>query len=79
VYAFNAQIFAEDQDIVEAQSPEDLPLGTDDEAHFAADRSSVAYRKALRENGSLELSSFDLMISSAIWGDKAVEASRTRR
>ncbi|WP_239021217.1 aromatic ring-hydroxylating oxygenase subunit alpha [Novacetimonas hansenii] len=51
VYAFNAQIFAEDQDIVEAQSPEDLPLGTDDEAHFAADRSSVAYRKALRGMG----------------------------
>ena len=51
VYAFNAQIFAEDQAIVEAQSPEDLPLELDDEAHFAADRSSVAYRKALRELG----------------------------
>jgi vanillate O-demethylase monooxygenase subunit len=51
VYAFNAQVFAEDQAIVEAQTPEDLPLGTDDEAHFAADRSSVAYRKALREMG----------------------------
>lgn len=51
VYAFNAQIFAEDQAIVEAQSPEDLPLDMDDEAHFAADRSSVAYRKALKEMG----------------------------
>ena len=51
VYAFNAQIFAEDQAIVEAQSPEDLPLDTDEEAHFAADRSSVAYRKALKELG----------------------------
>ncbi|WP_278374458.1 aromatic ring-hydroxylating dioxygenase subunit alpha [Sphingobium xenophagum] len=51
VYSFNAQIFAEDQAIVEAQSPEDLPLGVDDEAHFAADRSSVAYRKALKELG----------------------------
>ncbi|CEF57422.1 vanillate monooxygenase (plasmid) [Acetobacter ghanensis] len=51
VYAFNAQIFAEDQEIVESQCPEDLPLGTDDEAHFAADRSSVAYRKALRDMG----------------------------
>lgn len=51
VYAFNAQIFAEDQAIVEAQSPEDLPLHMDDEAHFAADRSSVAFRKALRGLG----------------------------
>lgn len=51
VYAFNAQIFAEDQAIVEAQCPEDLPLDMEDEAHFAADRSSVAYRKALREMG----------------------------
>lgn len=51
VYAFNAQIFAEDQAIVEAQSPEDLPLDMDDEAHFAADKSSVAFRKALRELG----------------------------
>lgn len=51
VYAFNAQIFAEDQAIVEAQCPEDLPLDTEQEAHFAADRSSVAYRRALRELG----------------------------
>jgi phenylpropionate dioxygenase-like ring-hydroxylating dioxygenase large terminal subunit len=51
VYAFNAQIFAEDQAIVEAQCPEDLPLDMDDEAHFAADRSSVAYRKALKDMG----------------------------
>ena len=51
VYAFNAQIFAEDRAIVEAQSPEELPLNLDDEAHFAADRSSVAYRKALRDLG----------------------------
>jgi len=51
VYAFNAQIFAEDQAFVEAQDPEDLPLGYDEEAHFAADKSSVAYRKALRQLG----------------------------
>ena len=51
VYAFNAQIFAEDQAIVEAQCPEDLPLELEDEAHFAADRSSVSYRKALRGLG----------------------------
>jgi vanillate O-demethylase monooxygenase subunit len=51
VYAFNAQIFAEDQAIIEAQCPEDLPLELDEEAHFAADRSSVAYRKALKDMG----------------------------
>jgi vanillate O-demethylase monooxygenase subunit len=51
VYAFNAQIFAEDKAIVEIQSPEDLPLDLEEEAHFAADRSSVAYRKALRAMG----------------------------
>ena len=51
VYEFNAQIFAEDQAIVEAQCPEDLPLDLDEEAHFAADRSSVAYRKGLRALG----------------------------
>jgi phenylpropionate dioxygenase-like ring-hydroxylating dioxygenase large terminal subunit len=51
VYEFNAQIFAEDQAIVEAQFPADLPLDTEHEAHFAADRSSVAYRKSLRELG----------------------------
>ena len=51
VYAFNAQIFAEDQAIVEAQCPEDLPLDLDEEAHFAADKSSVAYRRALKDLG----------------------------
>jgi vanillate O-demethylase monooxygenase subunit len=51
VYAFNAQIFAEDQAIVERQCPEDLPLEMDAEAHFAADRSSVGYRRLLRDLG----------------------------
>lgn len=51
VYTFNAQVFSEDQAIIEAQTPEDLPLGTGDEAHFAADRSSVAYRRILRDMG----------------------------
>jgi vanillate O-demethylase monooxygenase subunit len=51
VYAFNAQVFAEDQVFVEAQMPPDLPLNFDDEAHFAADKSSIAYRKALRQLG----------------------------
>lgn len=51
VYAFNAQIFAEDQDIVESQWPQPLPLDAQDEAHFAADRSSMAYRRALKNLG----------------------------
>jgi phenylpropionate dioxygenase-like ring-hydroxylating dioxygenase large terminal subunit len=51
VYAFNAQIFAEDQAIVERQRPEDLPLDIREEAHFAADRSSVGYRRLLKQMG----------------------------
>lgn len=51
VYAFNAQIFAEDQAIVESQRPEDLPLDPLMEAHFAADRSSTAYRRILSGMG----------------------------
>lgn len=51
VYAFNAQVFAEDQDIVESQWPQDLPLDPQAEAHFAADRTSVAFRRALKEMG----------------------------
>lgn len=51
VYAFNAQIFAEDQAIVEAQHPEDLPLDLGEEAHFAADRTAVGYRKLLKAMG----------------------------
>jgi vanillate O-demethylase monooxygenase subunit len=48
---FNYQVFAEDIEIVETQYPEDLPLNLHDEAHFAADRSSVAYRKGLAALG----------------------------
>lgn len=51
VYAFNAQIFAEDRAIVEAQRPQDLPLDLADEAHFAADRTAVSYRKLLKAMG----------------------------
>lgn len=51
VYAFNAQIFAEDRRIVEAQHPEDLPLELGDEAHFAADLTAVTYRKLLKAMG----------------------------
>lgn len=48
---FNHQVFAEDQAIVEQQYPEDLPLDLHAEAHFPADRSSIAYRKALAALG----------------------------
>ena len=51
VYAFNAQIFAEDQAIVERQRPEELPLDTGAEAHFAADRTSLGYRRLLKRMG----------------------------
>ncbi|MFC6645274.1 Rieske 2Fe-2S domain-containing protein [Granulicella cerasi] len=48
---FNHQVFAEDQEIVEQQYPEDLPLDLHAEAHFPADRSSLAYRKGLAAMG----------------------------
>ena len=51
VYAFNAQIFAEDQEMVESQKPEELPLDLMMEAHFEADRSSTTYRRILAEWG----------------------------
>ncbi len=44
---FNHQVFAEDKDIVEQQWPEDLPIDLHDEVHIRADKSSIAYRKAL--------------------------------
>ena len=55
VYAFNAQVFAEDQAIVEAQTPEDLPLGTDDEAHFARGSLFCRLSKGFAGNGALGL------------------------
>jgi phenylpropionate dioxygenase-like ring-hydroxylating dioxygenase large terminal subunit len=51
VYEFNFKIFNEDRVIVESQRPEDLPLDIQMEAHIAADRTSIAYRKLLREMG----------------------------
>ncbi|MGD9768878.1 MAG: Rieske 2Fe-2S domain-containing protein [Pseudolabrys sp.] len=51
VHAFNLQIFNEDKVIVESQKPEDLPLDIQMEAHIAADRTSIAYRKLLKEMG----------------------------
>ncbi|MCU6795599.1 aromatic ring-hydroxylating dioxygenase subunit alpha [Paenibacillus sp. WQ 127069] len=48
---FNLQVFQEDRDMVEAQTPEDLPLDLQAEAHIPADRTSIAYRQLLSEIG----------------------------
>ena len=45
VHKFNLLIFNEDRVIVELQRPEDLPLDLQMEAHIAADRTSIAYRR----------------------------------
>lgn len=51
VYDFNLRVFEEDRAIVEAQKPECLPLDPMLEAHIPADRSSMAYRRGLRDMG----------------------------
>jgi vanillate O-demethylase monooxygenase subunit len=51
VYDFNLRVFREDKAIVEAQKPECLPLDPMMEAHIPADRSSMAYRRGLRDLG----------------------------
>ena len=51
VYEFNRRIFEEDKAIVEAQMPECLLLDPMMEAHILADRSSLAYRRALLDLG----------------------------
>ena len=51
VYDFNLRIFEEDRAIVEVQKPENLPLDPKLEVHIPADRSSIAYRRGLRDLG----------------------------
>ena len=51
VYDFNRTIFEEDRAIVEVQQPENLPLNPKIEVNIPADRSSVAYRRGLRDLG----------------------------
>lgn len=51
VYDFNRRVFEEDKAIVESQKPENLPLDPRLEAHIPADRSSIAYRRVLRDMG----------------------------
>jgi vanillate O-demethylase monooxygenase subunit len=48
---FNAQVFAEDQEMVESQFPEDLPIDLQEEVHIRADKSSITYRKGLAKMG----------------------------
>jgi len=55
VHDFNLRIFNEDRVMVESQKPEDLPLDLTSEAHIAADRTSIAYRRILREMGLSDL------------------------
>lgn len=54
VYDFNRQVFEEDRAMVEAQKPENLPLDPKLEVHIPADKSSIAYRRALRALGLSE-------------------------
>jgi vanillate O-demethylase monooxygenase subunit len=51
IYDFNRRIFEEDRVIVEIQRPENLPLDPRIEVNIPADRSSVAYRRGLRDLG----------------------------
>jgi phenylpropionate dioxygenase-like ring-hydroxylating dioxygenase large terminal subunit len=51
VYDFNRTVFEEDRAIVEVQKPENLPLAPRLEVHIPADRSSIAYRRGLRDLG----------------------------
>jgi len=51
IHDFNRRVFEEDKAMVEAQRPEWLPLDPGLEAHIMADRSSIAYRRGLREMG----------------------------
>lgn len=48
---FNHRVFAEDQEVVEAQCPEDLPIDLTEEVHIRADRTSIEYRKLLGRLG----------------------------
>ncbi len=50
IRAFQHTIFTQDQPVLESQRPKRLPLSTG-EVHCAADRSSAAYRRFLRESG----------------------------
>jgi vanillate O-demethylase monooxygenase subunit len=48
---FNARVFEEDRVLVESQRPVDLPLNHQGETSIPADRTSVAYRRILKQMG----------------------------
>ncbi len=48
---FNDRVFNEDRILVENQRPRDLPLDLGSEVSIPADRSSVAYRRVLKQMG----------------------------
>ena len=48
---FNHRVFDEDRTLVENQKPEDLPLDFSSEISIPADRTSVAYRRLLKQMG----------------------------
>jgi len=48
---FNSRVFNEDRLLVENQKPEDLPLDLGSEISIPADRTSVAYRRLLKQMG----------------------------
>jgi phenylpropionate dioxygenase-like ring-hydroxylating dioxygenase large terminal subunit len=48
--AFQHTIFTQDQPVLESQRPRELPV-SGGEVHCAADRSSAAYRRLLRDGG----------------------------
>lgn len=49
--AFQQQIFAQDQPVLESQRPRRLPLNPEAERHVASDRLSMAYRRWLQQIG----------------------------
>ena len=51
MHDFNLKVFNEDRVMVEAQTPEELPLDLREEIHIPADRTSVAYRRLLKTMG----------------------------
>jgi phenylpropionate dioxygenase-like ring-hydroxylating dioxygenase large terminal subunit len=51
IIAFHSSILAQDVPVVESQRPELLPLDLQAELHLRCDRTSIAYRRWLRELG----------------------------
>ena len=51
VHDFNRTVFEEDKAMIELQRPLDLPLDPSAEGHIPADRSSIAYRRLLKQMG----------------------------